>query len=132
MQQKVIFITQVSNLTKQMEVRSKQEEIDLGDLLERRKNLLERITKCDELIAKTLKEANSATLTEIIGGRLPKEEISQPEQSLYELSSKYYMLLEDVIKDNQNVQNLLQKSYDEAKDNLNKIRAEKKHKNMFR
>lgn len=132
MQQKLIFITQFSNLTKQMEVRSRQEEINLGDLLQRRQNLLDRIDKCDKLMAKTLKAADSPELRMIISGRRLPDGSGDKERQLFTLACQYYKLLEETISDNQKVQQLLQKSYNEAKQALSDLSADKKHTKMFK
>ncbi|HHW45592.1 MAG TPA: hypothetical protein GXX17_01605 [Clostridiales bacterium] len=132
MQQKLIFITQFSNLTKQMEVRSRQEDIDLGDLLQRRQNLLERIGKCDELISKTLQDSGSPQLRGIVSGLSLPEGSGDKDRRLFELACEYYRLLEESVAGNQKVQELIQKSYNEAKEALKTLSADRKHTKMFR
>lgn len=51
MEQKIILLTKTSDLTKQMEVRSKQEDIEMGDLAAQRQVFIDRLKKCESVIA---------------------------------------------------------------------------------
>lgn len=54
LQQKVTLFTDMLNLSKQIEVQTRQEEIILDDLLAKRKTLMDRIDKCNALVERQL------------------------------------------------------------------------------
>ena len=49
-QQKLVLMTNILNISKQVEVRCSQPEIELGNLLQKRKLFMDRIDKCNGLL----------------------------------------------------------------------------------
>lgn len=53
-QQKNLFITNILNITKQLEIKTENEEVDFEDLLEKRGEFMSRIDKCTALEKATI------------------------------------------------------------------------------
>ncbi len=100
--QKVSLLTKISDLTKQIEVRSRQKEIDLEDLAAKRQVLMDRVKKCDGMIgrcAEALDEDSRARLRRIAAGEAPRD-CSPEETALLQLSRKSLALLRSIIAEN--------------------------------
>ena len=78
LEQKIIFIKNIVNFSKQLEVKSQQEDIDFEDVLTKRLQSMERIDKCDFLINRYLSESEDAddvvTIRGIISGNITATE----------------------------------------------------------
>lgn len=73
LEQKEILLTKIMDLTKQIEVRCRQEHVVLEDLFEQREMFMKRVDKCDHLIAGQLREQSPEYRTRLQTLLLAKE-----------------------------------------------------------
>ncbi len=123
LEQKSIFATDVLNITKQIEVQSNQEELDLDELLEQRQSRIQRMMKCDELIQTKLsdfdKEEGEHWQQIIDGEQCEIEGKEQKKAAAYveaigDTSKRIVTLQKSVMKN-------LRAQYEEAKENLTQL-----------
>lgn len=111
MKQKLILLTKTSDLTKQMEVHSMQTDIEMGDLADQRQVFLDRLKKCESVIAScnaTLPEKQQKRQKKILHGDFPKEECSASETELLECAVKCRELLCNILTMDKQVRERLQ------------------------
>ena len=112
MEQKIILLTKTSDLTKQMEVRSKQEDIEMGDLAAQRQVFIDRLKKCESVIGSCmdgLPEGQQKRQKKILSGDFPKGECSAAEAKLLGCGVKCRKILLDTLTMDKQVRERLQK-----------------------
>ena len=130
-QQKLVLMTNILNISKQVEVRCSQPEIELGDLLQKRKLFMDRIDKCNALISKLtddLQPKDKERMKQLLNGKADPTGCSEEELSGLQSSQKYNDYLQQAIALDKNATQFMTKQYDEMKITINKQR--KKHGNM--
>ncbi|GEM_PF-909273 len=118
MEQKVILLTKILDLTKQIEVRCKQNEILIDELLQMRKGYLSRVEKCNFLIDKILAEAQSDEtdrLSELLAAKVGEHGCSDDELTLLRCAKRSKELSHAIIRINKNAQNRLNAGYETLK-----------------
>lgn len=100
MNQGLVLLTKISDITKQIEVQSRQENMRLDGLAESRQVYIDRLKKCRKLIetaCRQLPEEQRERRKKIISGRFPKEECTPEEVTLLELGKKTNALLRETL-----------------------------------
>ncbi|MDP4108460.1 MAG: hypothetical protein Q8878_00395 [Bacillota bacterium] len=105
MEQKVILLTKILDLSKQIEVKCKQETVLLEDLPEKRMCLLKRIEKCDALVKNALSELplnEKERLSLIMAAKTDGFELSGGEKLLAGLAKRSISLSSEIVRLNNN------------------------------
>ncbi len=98
--QQTVLLTRISDITAQIEVRSRQADIQLDDLPEQRQIFIDRLKKCNGLIAKTtakLPETEQERLHKILRGTFSEENCRAEEQELLQCGIKNSNLLQNIL-----------------------------------
>ncbi|MEG0979914.1 MAG: hypothetical protein RR911_04400 [Oscillospiraceae bacterium] len=127
LEQKQLFITDALDITKQIEVQSKQEDFEIDSLLNQRQTKIERMKKCDLLINQKLKELQKHDKPQadhwkaIVSGK--KCELSDEYEKLaFDTATSIKSIAKKTIKIEKNARENLQQQYEEAKEKLSEIR----------
>ncbi len=115
MKQELILLTKISDITKQIEVQSRQEEIHLDGLAEKRQIYLDRLKKCRQMIEAACLELPPEQLErrkKILSGKFPKEECTPEETKLLELGAKCTSVLNEIIAVDKEARERLQRECD--------------------
>lgn len=103
LKQKELLLIKIADLTKQMEVRTKQEEIRLENLPEQRQVLLDRIKKCCRMIdscVEALPEEDQKHAKRVLACEITPEECRPGEQVLLERSQNCLSILRTILAEN--------------------------------
>lgn len=134
LEQKNIFMTNIANLTKQIEVKANQEEIDFEDVLVKRQENMQRIDKCNKMIDENLKELSSIEKEQVVKALRGEVEGDYKTAILKEislLSKNYTTLLERAIELDKIARECTINRYNETKQKLSKIRNSNSNQNMY-
>ena len=115
MKQELILLTKISDITKQIEVQSRQEDMHLDGLAESRQVYIDRLKKCRNLIEKACRQLpldKQERRKKIISGRFPKEECTPEEVKLLELGKKSYAVLHETLALDEEARERLQQECD--------------------
>lgn len=120
LRQKEILITNSLDLTKQIEVQSKQEEIEIDNLITNRQTMIDRMAKCDALIEKLLSEFDEEERIEWQNIILHKVVKTDDESKLCAINivESIYKTCSSIVKINKNAHDNLNAELDEAKHQL--------------
>mgnify|MGYP000634859864 CR=1 FL=1 len=124
LEQKELLLIKISDLTKQMEVRSKQQEIQMEDLPAQRQVLLDRIKKCCLMIdgyVDTLPEEERSRTKKILSCEIPQEECGPDEQVLLKRSLNCLSLLRTVVAENSIAVGRMKKERDRLQTTLSSL-----------
>jgi len=94
LEQKLQLATEIMNCTKQIEVKLRQEEVDIVELLKRRDGYRERLIKCDALLEKSIQALplpDQGTVSGVL-----KRTVSPPEGELAGLAALQEQFLERI------------------------------------
>lgn len=134
LEQKKILLTKVMNLTKQIQVRSRQEEIDLEDFLEQRVPYMERAKKCDDLISHMIQQfapEEQERIVKILKGEIPEEECAEEELAVLRLSAECKKTFERIVFFNDSAYKAIHQQYESTRIRLNQLRKDEKRPSMF-
>lgn len=134
LEQKNIFMTNIVNLTKQIEVKAKQEEIDFEDVLVKREENMQRIDKCNKLIDDNLKDLLSNEKEQVINalrGEIGEECQTPILKEISLLAKNYSALLERAIELDKMARECTVNRYNETKQKLSEIRSNNAKQNMY-
>lgn len=115
MKQELILLTKISDITKQIEVQSRQEEIHLDGLVEKRQAYIDRLEKCRQMIKAACVKLSPEQLErrkKILSGKFPKEECTPEETKLLELGAKCTVVLNQTIASDKEARERLQRECD--------------------
>ncbi len=115
MEQELILLTKISDITKQIEVQSRQDNMNFDGLAESRQIYVDRLKKCRKLIetaCRQLPEDQRERRKKIISGRFPKEECTSEEAKLLELGEKSDTVLRETLALDQEARGRLQRECD--------------------
>lgn len=133
--QKVILLTQIWDLTKQIELRCMQDDIQLDGLLEQRGVFIERINKCNDLIDRLTAELppeQRERMTKLLKGNVTQADCgSEEERHILELSKKYHFILQKAAVLDQSARDKLRKQCDELREKINQGRRSEGQDGMF-
>lgn len=137
LEQKVLFMTSIYNTTKQIEVKSRQEEIQFQDVLNERANSISRIDKCDSLIAQTIAESDDEQAISIVKDILASHdetvigEIPEEYAKIAKLAAEYRKMLAGAVKLDTIAVKATRERHAEVKNKLKKLRNPANHQRMF-
>lgn len=137
LEQKVLFMTSIYNTTKQIEVKSRQEEIQFQDVLNERANSISRIDKCDSLIAQTIAESDDEQAISIVKDILASHdedvivEIPEEYAKIAKLAAEYRKMLAGAVKLDKIAVKATRERHAEVKNKLKKLRNPANHQRMF-
>jgi hypothetical protein len=134
LEQKVILLTKVLDLTKQIQVRSRQPEIDLENFLEQRGSFMKRVQKCTDLVSSLTKQMpleQQERLTRLFHFAVTEEGCNEEELLILTLSQKCAALLQQTASLDRSAYNAIKKQSDDAREKLSQLRKEGKSPSMF-
>ena len=134
LEQKRILMEQILNITKQMEVQAMEESINLGDLLDQRGLLMQRVDKCNLLIQSRLEEQSpqdQERVRAVLAQQIPEENCTSDERHAMLLSSEITRLFDQAAALNRSALDLLHVQYEDVKKNLADSKEPGNQNNMF-
>ena len=137
LEQKVILLTKILDLTKQIEVRCTQPDIVLDNFLTQRGAYMERIDKCDRLIRSLISqlpdEDDQKRLRQLIDAKEEVQVFSEEEKTIVHLCKECRSLIQHATAIDRCANQSLKKQYDSLKDKINASRKDSnKQKPIFR
>lgn len=132
-QQKNLFITNILNITKQLEVKTENQEVDFEDLLERRGDFMGRIDKCTALEKATINCLDDSEKSDIINILSFKESAHENERlaHLSTLVLTYDNTLKTLVVADKVAVDKLKVRHSLARDQVNAHREGKVMNNMY-
>jgi len=134
LEQKVILLTEILNLTKQIEMRSKERDIELDNFLEQRGAYIVRVNKCDDLIlslSESLLPEQQKRLQQILHSELSEEECSKEELPLLKLSIECTELLQRTAVIDKSARDAIQEQCNELREKINLTRKNGNQQTMY-
>ncbi|NLG93353.1 MAG: hypothetical protein GX485_07355 [Clostridiales bacterium] len=136
LEQKVLLLTKIWNLTKQIEVRCMEPEVELDQLLDLRGIYIERVNKCNSLIQKLTKNFSAEQqehLTRIFRQDLSDEQCnSDEERKILKLTRDCAEILQKAGALDKAARETLNKQCMELKEKINQLRKEEKDYTLYR
>ncbi len=134
LEQKKILMEQILNITKQMEVQSLEETVELDPLLEQRGQLMQRVDKCNLLIRSKTELQDAAEqerLRDLMSSQL-KEEICCPDEiRALNLISEINALFRQAAALNRSTMDLLLVQRENSKKHLAELKQQGEQNNLF-
>lgn len=134
LEQKEILLTEILNLTKQIEVRCSEPEITLDHLLEQRAPLIVRAEKCDRLIqslVRELPESEQSAVKSILGRSCDGNGLDEDQQKALRLAEHCKVLFRRAAALHQFATENLKKRRDEVQEKLKQLRKPANPQEMF-
>lgn len=137
LEQKVLLLTKIWNLTKQIEVRCTQQEVELDQFLELRGIYIDRVKKCNSLIQKLTKNLpaeQQERLTRLLQPDAIQDDQcgSDEERKILKLSRDCADILQKAGALDQIARETLQKQCTELQEKINQLRKDEKGQNIYR
>lgn len=133
--QKIILLTQIWDLTKQIETRCMQADIELDNFLEQRGVFITRINKCNDLIARLTQELppeQQERMEQLLQTEVADENCgSEEERHILKLSRECQAILHKAAVLDQSARNKIQAQCDELREKINQERKTENHENMY-
>lgn len=124
LEQKKILITDILDATKQIEVQSAQEDVQIDNLIEQRQIKIQRIKKCDELIKEKLKFLDVTEKERwdkiVMCGECSLN--NDDEKNAFKLAGEIKALFIRTAELDKKAKENLQMQYEEAKENMASLR----------
>jgi hypothetical protein len=134
LEQKKILITEILNITKRIELRTRGTEIELDNLLELRGSFISRVAKCDDFIltlSQSLSDEQQQRLQRILHSELTEEDCSDTELRLLRISKECVSLLQSAGQIDQSARNAIQAQCNELREKINEARKSSNQKEMY-
>ncbi len=134
LEQKSILLTQILNLTKQIEVRSNEPEIKLEHFLDQRSGLMQRVDKCNHLIAfqlSQLPEEEQVRVCSVLDLTAKESDCTEEEKAALKLVKKCDSLYRRAAALNQSANNALKRQYETVKGKIKELHSAGKSQSMF-
>lgn len=134
LEQKEILLKRVMDLTKQIEVRTRQPDIILDDLLEQRVPYMKRVQKCDRLIASNIEQLEPEQQTrmkQVLNCEIPEAQCDAEELCIMKLVKSCNQILQRINVLNKSSYDAIKRQYDFVRDKLAELRKKGKTPNMF-
>lgn len=125
MEQRLILLNNILDLTKQIEVQSRQQMVDIGTLADQRQIYLDRLKKCNAMIDAACREFPPELcerMKEIAAGKLPDAECTAEEKKLCELAQKGKEALQSTIVLDREARNRLRAECSHVQSRLRELR----------
>ena len=134
LEQKELLLTQILNLTKQIEVRCSEPEISLEHFLDQRGSLMQRVDKCNNLIESQVaqmlpEQQNRANL--ILNLKIDEADCGEQERAAFELAKKCSSLLQRAPDLDKSANDLIKHQYEDVKKKIKQTRKPVKGQSMF-
>lgn len=133
--QKIILLTQIWDLTKQIETRCMQADIELDNFLEQRGVFITRINKCNDLIARLtqkLPPEQQERMAQLLQTEVADENCgSEEERHILKLSRECQAILHKAAVLDQSARNKIQTQCDDLREKINQERKTENHENMY-
>lgn len=133
-QQKLILMTNILNLSKEIEVKCSQPEIELNDLLQKRKNFMDRIDMCNALLMKItdeLQPEEKRHIKQVLDGKAEKTACGDDELPILQAAQMYNDYLQQAILLDKNSSQFMRKQYEEMKTVINQQRKRHGNTSMY-
>lgn len=134
LEQKKLLMTESLNITKQLEVQSKQEEDEVSEIVDRRQILIDRMKKCDLLINKSLEEMEDSNNREQWSAVIADSEVKTDDEMLkkaVEYKSEINSLCSQIVDLNKSANENYKSALNRAKQNLIEYRKNNKGSSLF-
>lgn len=134
LEQKEVLLKKVMDLTKQIEVRTRQPEVNLDDFLEQRVPYMKRVQKCNWFIASNLKQLEpeqQVRMKQILDYEISEDQCIEEELCIMKLAKNCDHLLQRINVLNKSSYDEIKRQYDFAREKLIQLRKEGKTPNMF-
>lgn len=134
LEQKKILMEQILNVTKQMEVQSLEETVDLDLLLEQRGQLMQRVDKCNVLIQSKIElqdPSEQERLRSLMSMRLAEDTCSPDEKRALDLVSEINTLYRQAASLNRSTLDLLLVQRENSKQQLAELKQQGEQNNLF-
>jgi hypothetical protein len=132
LEQKVILMTHILDITKQIEVRCSEPEVNLEHLLDQRKNLMQRVNKCDNLIHNLTEQLPAEQQKRVLDLlNRTADNCDDEEQKALELIQRCNSLFQRAGSLDRSANEAIKRQYDDAKDHLRQLRKDGKGQNLF-
>jgi hypothetical protein len=134
LEQKVILLTKVLDLTKQIQVRSRQDDIKLDNFLELRGSFMQRVKKCDDLFSKLTEQMppeQQERMMRILNSAIAEQDSTKEELLILALSKKCNTLLQRTDSLNTSAYEAIKEQWESVKEKLYQLRKEGKTPSMF-
>ena len=135
MTQELVLLTKISDITKQIEVQSRQKEIHLDGLAENRQIYIDRLKKCRQMIeaaCQPLLPEQQERRKKILSGRFAKEKCTPEEAKLLELGAKCNSVLQEMLVTDREARERLQQECDRLQKLLHTSRRPAAKKGYFK
>lgn len=132
LEQKVILMTQILNLTKEIEVQCNEPEVHLEHMLEKRGELMERTKKCDNLIqvlAEQLPDEQKIRVQQILNQTADYRD--SEEQHALELIRQCSDYFERAAVLDRSANEAIKRQYEDTKKHLFELRREGNDGNLY-
>lgn len=134
LEQKEILLTEILNITKQIEVRCDEPEVDLEHFLDQRAAFMARADKCDNLIESLvlqLPEEQQAVARQILNRKRDPKSCSESERKALLLAERCSVLFQRAAAMNWSALESLEKQRDEVKEHMKQVRRPSNAQKMF-
>lgn len=128
--QKLILLTKISDLTKQIEVQSSQTDIQLGDLPEKRQIYIDRLKKCEQMIHESYQSMageQKERRKKILNGDFSKKDCTVEEAGLLACAIQCRSVLLRTLAMDRDARGLIQKECDRLQNLLHTARKKRKN-----
>jgi hypothetical protein len=126
LEQRTIFMTSICDITKQLQVKAAQDEIQFGDLLDTRQDYMNRIDRCNALIQSQLGQLEgdeNRLMRSVLDGSC--EDIPEVFLPLKQQIEEYNRLLAATRVMDHEVIKLVQAKHTDLKERINAIRQKR-------
>ncbi|HEX2985432.1 MAG TPA: hypothetical protein VHO71_01295 [Caproiciproducens sp.] len=134
LEQKKILLTHILNITKQIEVRCKEEEVALEHLLEQRKSFMDRVTLCNHMIQNHLCDIPTEQrlrIELILDGKIAEADCDADELPALKLVNENAALFQTAAELDKSANEAIRKQYAETRDKLKELRHTGKGNEVF-
>lgn len=131
LEQKVILLTKIMDLTKQIEVRCRQQEIRLDTFLEQRAVYMQRVDKCDALLRNLLETLEEDERQKLKAALDDPAHVEAGGDRALSLIRECNTLVHQAIAIDLSARELLQAQYASMREKLNAARKEDVSPSMF-
>lgn len=134
LEQKKILMEQILNITKQMEVQSLEESLELDALLEQRGLLMQRVDKCNVLIQSKIEHCDpneQERLRSLVAAQLNDETCSPEEKQALNLVKEINALFHQAAALNRSTLDLLLAQRENTKNRLAELKQQGEQNTLF-
>lgn len=134
LEQKVILLTKIMDLTKQIEIRCMEPDIQLDHFMDDRESFMKRVDKCDVMIRnqiQLLSDEEQAKTNQILSLAVSEADLSEEELKAFQLQQKCNLLFQRAASLNRSAMQAMESQYDEVKKKIKQLRKPKNNDGLF-